>query len=173
MSRIKSLPTTTYQLPTRMKIILLQDVENVGKKYEVKEVKDGHARNLLIPQKLAKPATRQNLKWLESQKEVIAKEIEEDLKKAQEIASHIDDMEVTMAMNVGDEGQLFEAITSAKIAEKLKSMGYEVKKSQVMLKEPIKELGEFPVKVNLDHNLEAEIRLIISRDPDAGETEQE
>ena len=65
-----------------MKVILLQDVEGLGKKYEVKEVKEGHARNLLLPEKLAKPATKEALKWLADQKEVIEKEAEEDLKKA-------------------------------------------------------------------------------------------
>lgn len=149
-----------------MKVILLQDVESLGKKYEVKEVKDGYARNLLIPQKLAKPATKEALKWLADQKEVIEKEAEEDLKKAQELASNLDGLEVSLTVKIGDEGQLFESVNNQKVAEKLKEMGFEVKKSQVELEEPIKELGEFPVTIDLDHNLEAEIKLIIN-----GETE--
>ena|SRR5579863_1375916 len=154
-----------------MKVILLQDVENVGKKYEVKEVKDGHARNLLLAKNMAKVATKPNLKWLESQKEVIAKEVEEDLKKVQVMASNLDGTEVLMTVKMGDAGQLFESITGAKISEKLKEMGFEVKKSQVILDQPIKQAGEFPVKLALDHNLEAEIRLIVSGE--AGEKEAE
>lgn len=145
-----------------MKVILLQDVEELGKKYEVKEVKDGHARNFLLPNKLAKPATKESLKWLADQKEVIEKEAEEDLKKAQELASQIDGLEVPISVKVGDEGQLFESINSQKISEKLKEMGFEVKKSQIKLADPIKELGEFPVNINLDHNLESEIKVIIN-----------
>ena len=144
-----------------MKVILLEDIDGVGKKYEVKEVKNGHARNLLIPQNLVKPATKQNVKWLESQKETIALEAEEDLKKAQELASKLDGVEVAIAVKVGGDGQLFESINSAKISEKLKEMGYEVKKSRILLEKPIKEVGETAVKVNLDHNLETEIRVII------------
>jgi large subunit ribosomal protein L9 len=68
-----------------MKVILLQDIEGLGKKYEVKEVKSGHARNFLLPEKKARAATKQALKWLADQKEVIEKEIEEDLKKTQEL----------------------------------------------------------------------------------------
>lgn len=151
-----------------MKVILLQDVEDLGKKYEIKDVKDGYARNFLMPQKLAKAATKQALKWLEDQKETIAKEAEEDLKKAQELASKLDGVEVNITIKVGDEGQLFESVTSQKISEKLKEMGHEVKKSQILLKDPIKELGEFPVKINLAHNLESEITVII-----AGEKEEE
>ena len=144
-----------------MKIILLQNVEDVGKKYEVKEVKDGFARNFLIPQNLAKPATKPALKWLDSQKEVIEKEVEEELKRVQDMASKLDDLEVSIALKVGDEGQLFESVNVQKITEKLKEMGFEVKKSQIDLKEPIKQTGEFTVKINLEHNLEAEINLII------------
>ncbi len=147
-----------------MKVILLQDVENIGKKYELKEVKDGYARNFLVPKNLAKLATKQALLWLEDQKEIIRKKAEEDLKKTQETASGIDGLEVNFGVKVGPEGQLFESINAVKIAEKLKEMGYAVKKSQIHLKEPIKELGEFLVKISLDHNLEAEIRLIVSQD---------
>lgn len=145
-----------------MKVILMQDVEGLGKKYEVKEVKDGHARNFLIPEKIAKAATKQAIKWLESQKEVIEKETEEDLKKAQELASHLDGLEVAIGVKVGDEGQLFESINNQKIAEKIKELGFEVKKTQIKLTHPIKELGEHTVNINLDHNLEVEIKLIIS-----------
>jgi large subunit ribosomal protein L9 len=144
-----------------MKVILLQNVEDVGKKYEVKEVKDGYARNFLIPQNLAKPATKQALKWLDSQQEVIAVEVEEELKKFQELASNLDDLEVQITLKVGDEGQLFESVNAQKIAEKLKEMGFDVKKSQIDLKDAIKQTGEFKLKINLDHNLEAEINLSI------------
>ena len=147
-----------------MKVILLEDVENVGKKYEIKEVKDGHARNFLIPQKLAKAATKQALLWLEGEREVIEKAAEEDLKKAQEVASQIDGIEVSILVKVGEDGQLFESINTTKIAERLKEMGFAVKKSHILLQDPIKELGEFPVKINLDHNLETEIRLIIGEE---------
>lgn len=144
-----------------VKVILLQDVESLGKKYEVKEVKDGYARNFLLPQKLVRAATKDALKWLADQKEVIEKEAEEDLKKAQVLASDIDGLELTIAVKVGDEGQLFESINNQKISEKLKEMGFEVKKSHIILEKPIKELGEFPVNISLDHNLEAEIKLIV------------
>jgi len=144
-----------------MRVILLQDVENLGKKYEIKEVKDGYARNFLIPKGLAKPATEEALKWLEIQKEIEAKKAEEELKKVQEIASAIDGQEIAIPVKIGEEGQLFESITSQKISEKLKELGFEIKKTQIDLPEPIKELGEFPIKIKFEHNLEAEIKVII------------
>ena len=156
-----------------MKVILLQDVEGLGKKYEVKDVKDGHARNFLIPEKMAKAATKQALKWLSDQKEVIEKEAEEDLKKAQVLASQLDGLELNITVKVGDEGQLFESINSQKIVEKLKEMGFEVKKSQIKLENPIKELGEFPINITLAHNLESEIKVIIIAEKNKEEKEEE
>lgn len=145
-----------------MRVILLQDVENVGKKHEVKEVKSGYARNFLIPKELAKPATKQALRWLETQKEIETKSSEEELKKIQDSASAIDDQEVMISVKVGPEGQLFESINAQKISDRLKEMGFEVKKTQINLAEPIKELGEFPVKIKFEHNLEAEIKVIVT-----------
>ena len=147
-----------------MKVILLKDVENVGKQFEIKEVADGHARNLLIPQGVVKPATKEALAWVEVQREILGKKSEEELKGVQELASKLDDFELQIAMKVGDEGQLFEQINAQKISDKLKELGFEVKKSQVKLEDPIKELGEFEVKLTFDHNLEAEIKLIVSED---------
>jgi large subunit ribosomal protein L9 len=147
-----------------MRVILLQDIDKLGKKHEIKEVKAGFARNFLIPQGLAKPATEEALKWLETQKEIEAKKAEEELKKVQEVASSIEGQEVIIPVKLGEEDQLFESITTQKISEKLKELGFEIQKSQIALSEPIKELGEFPVKIKFEHNLEAEIRVIVTKE---------
>ncbi|PIV12609.1 MAG: 50S ribosomal protein L9 [Candidatus Nealsonbacteria bacterium CG03_land_8_20_14_0_80_36_12] len=147
-----------------MRIILLQDIDKLGKKYEIKEVADGYVRNFLLPKGLVKLATGKNLKWLSNQKEVETKKAEEELKKVQEVASQIEKLEVVIPVKIGKEEQLFESITTQKISEKLKELGFEIKKSQIDLKEPIKELGEFPVKVKFEHNLETEIRVIITEE---------
>ena len=145
-----------------MKVIFLKDVKNVGKAREVKEIADGYARNFLIPNELAKEATKEVLAAFEAQNEILEEQAEDALKKIQEMATKLDDLEVLMAVKVGDEGQLFESITASKIADTLKGMGYKVKKEQVELKEPIREPGEFSVKLKFEHNLEAEIKVIIS-----------
>jgi len=144
-----------------MRVILIQNVEKLGKKLDVKKVKDGYARNFLIPKGLAKPVTAISMKWLAKQKEIDAKRVEEELKKFQALASSIDGREVIISVKMGDEQQLFESVTTQKITEKLKESGFVIKKTQIDLPEPIKELGEFPVKIKLEHNLEAEIRVIV------------
>ncbi|MFH1657290.1 MAG: 50S ribosomal protein L9 [bacterium] len=143
-----------------MKVILLQDVDKLGKKYEVKEVRDGFVRNSLLPQGLVKQATPEALKWLETFKEIEAKKMEGELAKVQGVASTVDGQEVNISLKAGDKGQLFESVTANKVAEELKKLGFDVKKSQLEM-EPIKEFGEFPVKIKFDHNLEAEIKVIV------------
>src|SRR3989344_875961 len=88
-----------------MKVILLQDVEKVGKKFDVKEVADGYARNFLLARNLAKQATPEALEWLEMQKELLSQKSEEELKRAQELASGLDDLEVPLQVKVGEEGR--------------------------------------------------------------------
>ena len=140
----------------------MADVKNLGKKFEIKEVAQGYARNLLFPKNVVREATPEALEWLAMQKEILAAKAEQALKHIQDTASSLDGLEVVISVKVGDEGQLFEHITNQKIAERLKEMGLEVKKNQVQLESPITELGEFPVKVRFDHNLEAELRIIVN-----------
>ncbi len=147
-----------------MRVILLQDVEKLGKKYDVKEVKDGYARNFLIARGLAKLATEKELRRVETRKEIELKKEEEELEGAQVLASKLDGVELIIPVKIGDEGQLFESINKQKIIEKLKELGFDIKKSQVILEESIKELGEFPVKISFKHNLEVEIRIIVTEE---------
>jgi len=147
-----------------MRVILLQDIDKLGKKYEIKEVANGYARNFLIAKGLAKPATEDALKWLDLQKEIETKKAEEELKKVQEIASAIDGQEIIIPVKIGEENQLFESITNQKIWEKLKELGFDVKKNQIDLPEPIKEIGEFPIKIHLEHKVEAEIKVIVTEE---------
>lgn len=147
-----------------MKVILLQDIEKIGKKHEVKEIKDGYARNLLIPKGLVKVATSDALKWLEAQKETEAKKSEEELKKIQSLATGVDGVEVVVLVKVGEKDQLFEKVNAQRISEKLKEMGFEVKKNQIDLPEPLQAAGEFPVKIKFEHNLEAEITVVVAEE---------
>ncbi|MBZ1356599.1 MAG: 50S ribosomal protein L9 [Candidatus Nealsonbacteria bacterium] len=147
-----------------MKVILIKNVEKIGKKYDVKEVKDGYAMNYLIPNNLARPATREALQWLDIQLETDQKKQEDSLKKVQALVSKIDGLEVSFDVKIGEKDQLFESITAVKIKEKLKGMGFEVDKNQIELKEPIKKLGEFNVKLSFEHNLEVSIKVLINEE---------
>jgi large subunit ribosomal protein L9 len=145
-----------------MKVILLHDVENLGRKNDVKDVPSGFVRNFLIPKGLVVLATKESLEKLEIQKKKDEENAENELKEMEKIVSKLDGEEVEIQAKMGDKGRLFESINKQKISDKLKEMGYKVEKTQIELESPIKEAGEYMVKLKFEHNLEAEIKIIIS-----------
>ncbi|MFA5368424.1 MAG: 50S ribosomal protein L9 [Candidatus Paceibacterota bacterium] len=145
-----------------MKVILLKNIETLGKKNEIKEVSIGYARNFLIPNKLAILASEENIAAWENQKKLDEERAESELKEIEQAVSKLDGREVIIGVKVGKEGQVFESVTKQKIADKLKEMDFEIEKNQIMLESPIKEIGEFDVKLSFSHNLEAEIKVIVS-----------
>ena len=144
-----------------MKVILLKDIEKLGKKGEIKEVTNGYARNFLLAKNLVMLASAPEMAKLEEQKEIEARQAEEELIRYQEIAEQIEGLELEIPAKVGEDGQLFGAVTDATIAEKLKEMGYDVSKEQIKLENPIKETGEREINIELPHNLEAKIKVIV------------
>jgi len=144
-----------------MKVILLENITNLGHKNEIKEVSGGYARNFLIPQKKVVVITSDNLEWALEKESGAQILIEEELQKMQKIAESLDGLEVVFETKTGEQNQLYESIDSQKISLKLEKEKFIVKPSQINLKEKIKELGEYPIKINLSHNLEAEIRIIV------------
>lgn len=144
-----------------MKIILLQDIEKLGKRYDVKNVADGYARNFLLPKNMAVLATKTELEKVNQIKEEEAKVAEEELVRYQELASQIDGLEFEIAAKVSEEGKLFGAISDVKIAEFLQIKGFDIKKEQIKLENPIKELGDYEINIEFPHNLEAKIKLIV------------
>ncbi|GMX58178.1 MAG: 50S ribosomal protein L9 [Candidatus Yanofskyibacterium parasiticum] len=149
-----------------MKVILLQDIEKLGKKFEVKEVADGFAKNHLLPKKMVQPATKNALIWAQTQREIAAKNEEKELIEIQKKVSALDGREFVMEVKTGEKDQLFESVNSSKIAELLKENGIDADKKQIDLKEPIKELGDWRVKINFPHNLEAEIKITVAAEPE-------
>ena len=144
-----------------MKVILLEKVSNLGKKFDIKDVSEGYARNFLFAKKLAKPANDETIKWADAEKKKKAYQQEEQLEHMQKIASKIDGFEVEIPVKIGKENQLFESVSASKIAAELKKADFEIDKNQVKLEKPIKELGEFPVKIGFEFGLEAEIKVIV------------
>jgi len=155
-----------------MKIILLQDIENVGKKGDIKNVADGYARNFLFPRNLAKVATEEAIVELEKEKELEAQKAEEELKKTQELVSKIDGLEFEVIEKIDESGKLYGSINEVRIAKVLKEKGFDIKKKQIKIPQPIKELGEFPVTLLFDHGLEAEIKLIVMEEPSPKDVEE-
>lgn len=143
-----------------MKVILLKDVEDLGKKGDVKTVTDGYARNFLFKNKKAILATKEALAELEKEKELAAQKAESDLKIIEETVSKIDGLEIEVMAKADEKGKLYGSLNEAKISQILKERGFSIKKSQIKIPQPIKDLGEFPITLLFDHGLEANIKLI-------------
>ncbi len=140
-----------------MKVILKEDVEGLGKAGDIVNVKDGYARNFLIPRGLAIRATDKSVKSLEKQKKMILDRINKERKRLQQFAEKLSELTVTIKKKAGEEGKLFGSVTSRDIAEALEAMGYEVDRKKIILEEPIKSIGNYTVKIRLASEIEAEV----------------
>ena len=147
-----------------MKVLLKADVQDLGVAGEIRNVADGYARNYLIPQGLAVPATEQNIKQAEQQAEAAARrqaKVEAELQKQ---AGRIDGMEVRFAANVGEQDRLYGSITAGDIAEAVsKAVGQEIDRHRVVLEEPIRELGTFQVPIRLGKGATATVNVVVEK----------
>ncbi len=143
-----------------MKIILNEDVYNLGEEGDVCDVARGYARNYLFPKQLAFPYTKENIANFESRKASIEKRKEEKRQQALSLKERLDDKEVVITMNAGQGGKLFGSVTSAMIVEELQKEGIEVEKKKIDFKsQSVKMVGTYPVTVKLYENNEAELKL--------------
>ncbi len=144
-----------------MKVVFLKDLPGTGKKGEIKDVADGFARNFLLKQNLAKQATAVSLVELKVQEEKLKRQMEKELKENQEIASKVDGVEIEIKSKASGAGKLYSAISAEKIAQAVKKhLGLNLKTEQIVIRSPLKEVGEQKVLIRFSHGLEAELRVI-------------
>ena len=145
-----------------MQIILLEKVINLGNLGDVVKVKDGYARNFLIPQKMAKRATPAAMAEFEARRAELEKAAAEKKATAEARAAQLNELEVTITAVAGDEGKLFGSIGTHDIAEALTASGVEVAKAEVRLPNgTIRQVGEFDVAVHLHTDVEATVKVIV------------
>lgn len=147
-----------------MKIILLEDVDKLGKRGAVVSVKDGYGRNFLLPRKLAAVATEGNLKRVEMEaKKYKVKEAKEEAD-ASQIKANLEALSLSIEMKAGEGDVLFGSVTSADIAELLEKKGYNIDKRKIELDEPIKRLGSYQVPVKLFKSVSANIKIDVVKE---------
>jgi large subunit ribosomal protein L9 len=147
-----------------MKIILMEDHPRLGKTGSVVEVAAGYARNYMLPRGKALPNTEHNRRLMEGVK---TKRLAEEARRheaALELAAKLSGVSLTITMAAGEEDKLFGSVTSGDIAEALAAEGYEFDRKQVVLEEPIKKLGIFPVPVKLSPEVTAEVKLWVVKE---------
>jgi len=144
-----------------MQVILLETIQKVGALGELANVKAGYARNYLIPQGKAKPATKANLAEFETLKASLQAKEAAVLKEAQAVEAKMTGTVCTISANAGDEGKLFGSITTADISASLAAAGFEVEKRNVNMPEAIRHTGEYDVSVNLHSSISVAIKVVI------------
>ena len=141
-----------------MKVILLEDVKSLGKKGEVVNVNDGYARNFVLPKKLGVEATGKNMNDLKLQKANEEKVAQENLEAARAFAKNLEDKEVILTLKVGEGGRTFGSVSTKEISDAIKSqLGKDIDKKKIVMKDSIKALGSFSVKVKLHPEVQAEL----------------
>jgi large subunit ribosomal protein L9 len=144
-----------------MEVILKEDIANVGKIGEVVRVRDGYARNYLLPRGLVMLANKKNLKTFEHQKKIVGDQKQKIVRQAQAIGEELTGATVSISMRAGEEGKLFGSVTNIHIEKALKAKGLKVDRRKIQLEEPIKTLGDFEVPVRLTADLSVPIKVSV------------
>ena len=144
-----------------VEVILRDDVPSLGKIGQVVRVKPGYARNFLFPRGLAVEANRKNLHVLEHQKRVIGAKAERERKGAESIAQKLNGLKLTVQARAGEEGRLFGSVTNLDLERLLADKGFHVDRRRIELVEPIKQLGTYPVVVQVGRDVRATVELTV------------
>jgi large subunit ribosomal protein L9 len=142
-----------------MKLILREDVPNLGKGGELVEVKPGYGRNFLLPRGLAVTANPKNVKEVEHQKQVATAKAAKMKASAEAVAKRLQDTPITLKRKVGEQDKLYGSVTALDIAEALAGKGLSLDRRSIDLAEPIKALGDFEVPVKLHHEVAGKVRV--------------
>ncbi|MGH7528852.1 MAG: 50S ribosomal protein L9 [Gemmatimonadales bacterium] len=147
-----------------MEIILREDVQHVGKAGEIVKVKDGYARNYLLPKGLAYPATDANKQRVAYESERVAKQRAVEKSAAETEAASLADVHLTFPVKVGEEDKLYGSVTAGDIQRRLEELGVHVDKRKIDLPEPIRSLGDFRVGVKIHPDVRPELRITVVRE---------
>ena len=140
-----------------MKVILLKDVKGLGKVNDIVTVNDGYGRNFLLKNKLAKETSAANMNEVKLKKGAEAEHARRALEEAKATAEKLEGKKITLKMKSGEGGKLYGAVTDKDVADELKNNGFDITKKQVVIKDTIKNVGTFGVRIKLHPKVSAEI----------------
>lgn len=144
-----------------MKILLTANIKNIGRKGDVRSVRHGYARNYLIPQGLARLANQDALDEIEEQLRAQEQEASKELSSIQNLAEKIDGITISINAKADENNTLYKGVSEKEIVKILSKNGYDIKKENVKIDKPLKEIGEFPVGLELGHGIEVTFNLVI------------
>ena len=145
-----------------MQVILMEKVANLGNLGDVVKVKDGFARNFLIPQGKAKRATPENIKHFEGRRTELEKVQNQTLAKAQERAAKLENLKIQISQKAGVDGRLFGSVTNYDIVEALRKQGHEVERDNIRMPQgPLKQVGDYPIEIALHTDVTATVKVSV------------
>ena len=147
-----------------MKVILRKDHETLGQIGSVVVVKDGFARNFLIPQGFAYPASEGNMRALAEEKKQAEHRLTKELKTSKKLVTELEKVSITLQMKVGEDEKLFGSVTSQMICDSLREKGFDIDKRAIDLEEPIKALGIYDVPIKLQPSVAGKIKVWVVRE---------
>ena len=147
-----------------MKVILQKDIPNLGDAGDIKEVSPGYARNYLLPRKLVIVANESSKRAIDHQKKLVKIKKDKRKKQSEQIAGSMAGLELQIGVQVGEEGKLFGSVTAMDIAKKLKEKGFEIDKRKIHIETPIKQEGEYMIKIKLDEGQTPTIKVIVGKE---------
>lgn len=147
-----------------MKVILRKNYEQLGKVGEVVEVKNGFARNFLLPLQIAYQATKGNILALQEEKKLFEKKEAKELEAAKALAAELEKVSISIAVKVGEEDKIFGSVTSQMIADAISEKGFEIDKRKIEITEQIKALGIYSVQIKLHSNVNAVVKTWVVRE---------
>ena len=158
-----------------MKVILKQDVENVGRKGDILNVAPGYCRNYLLPRKLALEVTPNNLKMVEIERASLKKKVEAERSSYQGVIQKLNQVTLTFPRRAGEKDVIFGSVSAADIKEALDKLGFEIDKKKIVLDEPLKRLGNYavPIKVYHDDRAEIKVHVVKEAEPEPAAAEPE
>jgi large subunit ribosomal protein L9 len=143
----------------KMEVILKKTIDTLGREGEVVNVKPGYARNYLIPQNMATLVNKAALARLQKEQDSIAKRHDKEKQAADALAAQLEKLEVKIERRVGSEERLFGSVTTTDIAEKIAELGVTIDRRTIVLADPIKSLGEFPITIKIGYQMTTEVAL--------------
>jgi large subunit ribosomal protein L9 len=147
-----------------MKIILKENIENLGKRGDIIEIAAGYGRNYLIPRKLALEVTPFNRKMVEVEQKALRKKLEKEVESFQGLIDKLNQAVLTFERKAGDKDVIFGSVSIADIKEGLDKLGFDIEKKRIGLDEPIKRLGNYTVPIKIFHDEQAEIKIEVKKE---------
>lgn len=151
-----------------MKVILKDNIENLGRKGDIVEIAPGYGRNYLIPKKLALEVSLSNMKMIEMEQQALKKRLEKEVLSYQELIQQLNQTTLSFVRKAGEKDVIFGSVSSSDVKEALDKVGFEIDKKKILLIEPIKRLGNFTAAIKVFHEQQAEVKIEVIKEEEEG-----